>query len=138
MIAVHVYYIGTLNHAYQSGDLRQGMWAQLCTAEGETVFESDRSWKALHVSAWERTEVIAEGYDTQFRESIDAALLPIGWDNVGFDDSAWIPATEFRQDDHVLEAQRTAPLSFYVQRPAYMEMRNGVLFCDMGKKSPEP
>jgi len=134
VIAVHVYYIGTLNHAYQSGELRQGMWAQLCTAEGELVLESDRSWKALHVTAWERTEVIAKDYDTQFRESIDAARLPFGWENTGFDDSAWSPAVEFEQDDHVLEAQRTAPLSFYVQQPAYMEMRNGVLFCDMGEE----
>ena len=134
VIAVHVYYIGTINHAYQSGDLRQGMWAQLCTAEGEAVFESDRTWKAFHGSAWERTEVIAKGYDTQFRESIDAALLPFGWENTGFDDAAWEPASELFQDDHILEKQITAPLSFYFQRPANVEMRNGVLFCDMGEE----
>lgn len=82
VIAVHVYYIGTINHAYQSGDLRQGLWAELCTAEGEVVFESNRSWKALHPLAWERTKVTGEGYNVQFQESIDAAQLPFGWENI--------------------------------------------------------
>lgn len=134
VIAVHVYYIGTINHAYQSGDLRQGMWAQLCTAEEEVVLESDRSWRALHPLAWERTKVTGEGYNIQFQEHINAARLPFGWEDTGFDDSAWEPAAEFGQDDHVLEAQKTAPLSFAFQRPPYMEMRNGILFCDMGRE----
>lgn len=134
VIAVHVYYIGTINHAYQSGDLRQGLWAELCTAEGEVVFESNRSWKALHPLAWERTKVTGEGYNIQFQESIDAAQLPFGWENIDFDDSAWESAAEFKQDDHVLVEQLTAPLTFYFQRPSHMEMRNGILFCDMGKE----
>lgn len=134
VIAVHVYYIGTINHAYQSGDLRQGLWAQLCTAEEELILETDSSWKALHSMAWERTEVIGKGYDTQFLESIDASQLPFGWENAGFDDSAWESAAEFEQDEHILEEQLTSPLTFYFQRPANMEVRNGILFCDMGEE----
>ena len=132
VIAVHVYYIGTLSHAYQSGDLRQGLWAEVCNAEGKTVLESDGSWKGFHAQAWELTETI--GYDTQFRESIDAKLLPVGWENAGFDDSAWEPAAEFDRDDHILEPQLTRPLCFYFRRPAHMEMKDGILFCDMGEE----
>lgn len=134
VLAVHVYYMGAINRAYQSGDLRQGMWAQICTAEGEPVFETDASWRALHCLAWEPAEVIFPGYDVQFQEIIDGAKLPWGWEDVGFDDSGWDAAAEFAGDDHVLEEQTTLPLSYYFRQPARMEMRNGVLFCDMGEE----
>lgn len=134
VLALHVYYMGAINRAYQSGDLRQGMWAQICGVEGNPVICTDSSWKTLHCLAWEPTEVIARGYDVQFQESIDGAKFPWGWEDTDFDDSDWVTATEFSQDDHILEEQMTLPLSYYFKRPAHMEMRNGILFCDMGEE----
>lgn len=134
VLAVHVYYMGAINRAYQSGDLRQGLWAQLWGAKGEPVVETDASWKTLHCMAWEPTEVIAKGYNVQFQEIIDGAKLPWGWEDIGFDDSAWEAATEFPQDDHVLEEQITIPMSYYFKQPAHMEMKNGILYVDMGEE----
>ncbi len=134
VLAVHVYYMGVINRAYQSGDLRQGMWAQICMGKGEPVLETDASWRAMHCLAWEQTEVIYPGYDVQFQEIIDGAKLPWGWEDTGFDDSGWEAAAEFPGDDHVLEEQMTLPLSYCFRQPVHMEMRNGVLFCDMGEE----
>lgn len=134
VLAVHVYYMGVINRAYQSGDLRQGMWAQICTAQGKPVIETDASWKSLHCTAWEPAEVIFAGYNVQFQERIDGAKLPWGWEDRGFDDSGWEAATEFPGDDHILEEQMTLPLSYYFRRPVHMERRKGILFCDMGEE----
>lgn len=66
VLAVHVYYQGLVNRAYNSGDYRQGLITEV-RADGQVIV--DNCWK--YAEAGEYTFTRIEGYDTQFDEQID-------------------------------------------------------------------
>ena len=132
VLAAHVFYMGTVTRAWQSGDNRQGLWLRLTREDGSVLLESDRSFKALCAAAWREKGLL--GYETQFIEEVFGAEIPDGWKEVDFDDAAWLPACENSEDDHVLVDQLTPPVCVYEQKPALIERRGDVWFADMGRE----
>ena len=130
VIAAHVFYMGTLTRAWQSGDERQGLWLELTDENGAVRLETDRSARVFFPTAWKEKGTL--GYQTQFIEEVYGTEIPEGWKTNGFDDSAWAEACENPADDHVLVPQITPPVTVYEQKPATVERRGGVWFADMG------
>ena len=133
VVAVHVFYMGAVCRAWQSGDRRQGLWMKLTGGTGRTVFESDRTFRVLCSGAWGARGLL--GYGTQFIEDVDGAQIPAGWKESNFDDSAWQPACEHPGDDHILTESMIPPVCLYEQKPVHLERRNGVWFADMGRET---
>ena len=80
VLAVHVYYQGLVNRVWGSGDLRQGLIAELDVVlkDGSNVqIATDESWKVLTSKAYKGRRIT--GYKTQFLEDVDARLIPRGW-----------------------------------------------------------
>lgn len=117
VIAVQVYYQGLINRAYNSGDLRQGMIAELF-ADDQLLLASDDTWK--YTVARQYGDGFAEtvGYRTQFLEHIDSRLEDRGWREPAYDDSAWQTCQPAKDDDHHLVLQLTPPLAVYRRTPA--------------------
>ncbi len=130
VIAVHVFYMGTLTRAWQSDDERQGLWMELRDETGKVRGHSSRDCRVFFPTAWREKGLL--GYQTQFIEEVFAADIPEGWTLPDFDDTQWAHATETPLDDHVLLALPTRPVALYEQRPALVEKRGDTWFADMG------
>ncbi|WP_127588281.1 family 78 glycoside hydrolase catalytic domain [Paenibacillus koleovorans] len=119
VVAVHVYYQGLINRAYNSGDLRQGLIAEL-VADGEVLLGTDGTWK--YAAAEEFVSGGTVGYETQYLENIDARLVKRGWRDTAslYDDSNWQPCAEV-ESDHTLVLQPTPTLSVYEKLPVRVE-----------------
>lgn len=130
VLSAHVFYMGTLTRAWQSGDERQGLWFELTDETGGMRAQTDGSCRTLIPTAWREKGTL--GYQTQFIEDVYAAELPDGWKSADFDDSAWEYAAENPHDDHVLTDQITPPVEIYDQNPMLIERRGAVWFVDMG------
>ncbi|MEK8131870.1 family 78 glycoside hydrolase catalytic domain [Paenibacillus filicis] len=114
VIAVHVYYQGLLNRAWNSADYRQGLIAEL-TAGGRMIAVSDGTWKARRAEDNQPGDIF--GYDTQFTEHIDARKTERGWRELDFDDSSWSEAHVSKQTDYVFIEQPTPALTVYHKLP---------------------
>lgn len=129
VLAVHVYYQGLVNRAYDSGDYRQGMIAEMW-ADGRQIL--DEEWKYAEAQEYGFTGTIA--YDTQFDEVIDNRKKHAGWKEPGYDDSGWEQAAVREQDDHVLVLQRTPNVEREYRIPAAVqELEDGYLL-DFGEE----
>lgn len=117
VIAVHVYYQGLINRAYNSGDLRQGMIAELF-ADDQLLLASDDTWKYTVARQYGDGSAETVGYLTQFLEHIDSRLEDRGWRELAFDDSAWNTCYPAKNDDHHMALQSTPPLAVYRRTPA--------------------
>ncbi|NRF93391.1 alpha-L-rhamnosidase N-terminal domain-containing protein [Paenibacillus frigoriresistens] len=69
VISVHVYYQGLVNRAYNSGDYRQGLIAELTTGD-RVLVKTDETWRAKRAEGFQKGDTF--GYLTQFTEHIDA------------------------------------------------------------------
>ncbi|MBD2861877.1 family 78 glycoside hydrolase catalytic domain [Paenibacillus oceani] len=114
VIAVHVYYQGLICRAFNSGDYRQGLIAEL-DVQGRTVVKTDRTWKIETAREYASGGIV--GYDTQYLEHIDNRLKLTGWREPGYDDSGWRTPAEHGSDDHRLFAQPTPTVSVYEIQP---------------------
>ena len=130
VLAFHVFYMGTITRAWQSGDERQGLWMRLTDENGNLRAESSRECRVYYPDAWQERGLL--GYETQFIEEVYAERIPEGWKNVGFDDGAWEAACENPADDHVLIPQITPSVDVYEQKPVFIEKRGDIWFADMG------
>lgn len=130
ILAAHVFYMGTLTRAWQSGDERQGLWFELMDEAGEIRAESGAACRVCFPTAWKERGTL--GYETQFIEDVYGAEIPEGWKEIGFDDGAWEKACVNPDDDHVLTDQITPPVDVYDQKPASIEKRGDTWFADMG------
>ena len=130
ILAAHIFYMGTLTRAWQSGDERQGLWFELTDESGNLRARTGASCRVFFPTAWKEKGTL--GYQTQFIEDVYGAEIPDGWKNIGFDDSAWACASENPDDDHVLIDQITPPVEIYDQNPMLIEKRGDVWFVDMG------
>lgn len=117
VIAVHVYYQGLINRAYNSGDLRQGMIAELF-ADDRLLLASDSAWKYTVARQYGDGTAETVGYLTQFLEHIDSRLEARGWRELAYDDSAWKACHPAEDDDHRLALQPPPPLAVYRRTPA--------------------
>ena len=118
VIAVHCYYQGLINRVWNSGDLRQGLWASLYCGS-ERVLGTDASWK------YQRTREYGDGgligYKTQYLENIDARLQYKGWKLPEYDDSEWSSLCIKEEDDHQLFPQETEVVDCYEMAPVMAE-----------------
>ena len=130
VIAVHVFYMGQITRAWQSGDARQGLWLRLTGRDDEVILESDRGCRVLYPTAWRDRGLL--GLSTQYIEEVWGSEIPEGWKDPDFDDAAWADAAENPGDDHVLVDQPTPPVALYEERPALIERRGDLWFADMG------
>ena len=129
VLAVHVFYMGAITRAWQSGDERQGLWFRLRCGGGEPL-ESDRGCRVFYPTAWRDRGLL--GLDTQYIEEVWGDQIPENWAEPDFDDSTWSFAVENPGDDHVLVDSITPPVSLRLDRPARIERRGDVWFADMG------
>jgi hypothetical protein len=131
--AAQVYYQGLVNRVWNSGDNRAGFILRLdCTyADGtqETV-QTDDTWKCAPLLCYPSERTV--GYKTQFLEDIDLRAYPAGWEQPGFDDSAWgAPITQ--RQDHVFVRQVTLPLQHTRWEPVVKKsLGEGRYFYDFG------
>ena len=105
VIAVDTLYNGYINRAYNSGDNRMGMYAEV-VANGELLFNTDETWKYTFDKSFIETDVTF-GYQTQTAEYRDMRLYPHGWNSADYDDSHWKNAVIKEEDDHELVEQIT-------------------------------
>jgi len=129
VLAVHVYYQGLMNRSMNSGDLRQGLIAELL-ADQSVQAVTDESWKYARAREYIGEETI--GYDTQYLERIDSRLEHKGWEQPGYDDSGWEQAVT-AAPDHQLALQPTPVLSVYERRPqSVRKLSDGHYLIDFG------
>jgi alpha-L-rhamnosidase len=132
VIAIHVYYQGLINRVYNSGDLRQGMIAELWAGD-DLLLHSDKTWKYTRTERYGQGDTI--GYDTQYLENIDSRLDLPGWSKPEFDDESWLNCHEALQDDHDLVRQSTRPVDVYERKPeSIKELEQGRYIIDFGQE----
>ena len=130
VVAVHVYYQGLINRAYNSGDLRQGLIAELHTERG-LILATDRTWRYRTAEHYASGGIV--GYDTQFLENIDQRLAVPDWHTIGYDDRDWAHCAEKPDADYVLVRQDTPPVDVYRAEPRRIErIREGHYLLDFG------
>jgi len=132
-LAAHAYYHGVTTRAFNSGDNRSGfmLLLKLTFPDGSTKnITTDNTWKCFHEKAFSSSHMF--GYATQFNENIDMRLIPIGWREIGFDDSSWqMPLVE--RQDHQFVQQITPPLEHWRADPVVTkEKGKGNYFFDFG------
>ncbi|MDQ1913749.1 family 78 glycoside hydrolase catalytic domain [Paenibacillus sp. GD4] len=131
-VAVHVYYQGHVNRAYNSGDLRMGMIAELSTEQG-IVLASDPSWKYMIAGQYGTSGTI--GYHTQFLEDIDQRLCIRDWHMPDYSDTSWAFAAVKEDADYMLVPQPTPALDVYRKAPAsVIELEAGRYLIDFGQE----
>lgn len=132
---------GLLYHWYGSGQGRPlaapGVIAQISITHEDGTHESvitDGSWRVL-AGPW--LPAPKRNDEGDFVEHIDGGRVPIGWDEPGFDDATWAPAT-------VIGPHPTAPWTHLVsQEPRVVEepvmpvsvkrLKSGAVVADYGK-----
>lgn len=94
---------------------------------------SDESWKAFEGSqVFPNAGNIGGTYDAP-KEYIDARAYPFGWNDIGFDDSAWSFAVEQRAIRNLI-ASSTRNVGKYVVEPVEVVNKgNNVYFIDFGR-----
>lgn len=129
IIAVHVYYQGLVNRAYNSGDYRQGMIAELWT-DGVQLLDS--KWKCHTMEEYGYSKTI--GYDTQFDEIIDNRKKCLTWKAINFDDSDWNMAVVCKGDDHVLTPQPCDNVVTEERLPVQVQKLSNGYLLDFGEE----
>lgn len=129
VIAVHTLYQGLINRVWQSGDNRHGLILDLCI-DGEVVACSDETFKTKQHSAYR--ELGTTGYQTQFLEEYDSRADEVGFEQVGFDDSAWSNAELHQCADHVLVEQQSEMLVFEKISPVETRIDGNTVVFDFG------
>ena len=131
-IAVHVYYQGLLNRAYNSADYRQGLIAEIWAGD-RLLVKSDSTWKAIRGEDNLPGEVF--GYDTQFTEHVDARLSPGNWKAADYDDAGWPSAAVHPDAGYRFALQPTPTLSVYEKKPVQVtQLAPGRYLVDFGEE----
>jgi alpha-L-rhamnosidase len=131
VIAVHVYYQGLVNRAYNSGDYRQGLLAEV-VVDDQLVVKTDGTWKYGLAKEYLKKEE-PFGYFTQFPEHMDYRLSVPGWRNPDFNDMDWPFAETDATADYSLVLQPTPVLSVYELKPMQVKKLGlGHYFIDFG------
>lgn len=129
IIAVHVYYQGLINRAYNSGDYRQGMIADLYVDGVQCL---DNTWKYAEAPEYGSSRTI--GYETQYDEIIDNRVKKCGWKEADYDDSDWDVAAVCEQDDHVLILQPCENVQMEYRIPISIKKLEDGYLLDFGEE----
>lgn len=133
VIAVDTLYNGYINRAYNSGDNRMGMYAEV-VENGNLLFNTDETWKYSFDESFIDTDV-TYGYDTQTAEYRDMRLYPHGWNSADFDDSQWSFAVIKEDDDHECVEQITPNVeSKIVVAEKVQKLADNHYILDFGKE----
>ncbi len=133
VIAVDTLYNGYINRAYNSGDNRIGMYAEV-VANGDLLFNTDETWKYTFDKSFIETD-ITYGYKTQTAEYRDMSLYPHGWNSAEYDDSSWNFAVIKADDDHELAEQITPNVESKIIIAEKVEkLTDNHFILDMGKE----
>ena len=120
IIAVHVYYHGEITRAYDSGDNRQGMIADLFI-------------DGVYHIAKEYSGVLTGPHKTQYLENIDFRKKEYGWKNLNFPEEEYQAAIENRKDDHIFTDEPAKCVSVYYLPPQkVIPIGKGQWFIDFG------
>lgn len=120
-ITVDLYYHGLICRAYNSGDNRISMAAELLI-NNNCVLCTDESWECAEFSAYDRAAGVI-GYDTQFKENFDNRRGFV------FEPCAVIDA------DYTFAPAPTASVTRYYKTPKIMKtLEDGSVFCDFGEE----
>lgn len=129
IIAVHAFYHGRVNRAFQSGDGRFALTGNIASSDGKN---EDLLWKYQITDAYSG-EVI--GYDTQFLENFDSRKWKEDWKEYYYADNTWAQMIKAEWADYHLFPQPTELLSVYECDPAIVEWKNSTTcFVDAGKE----
>lgn len=112
--------VGALN--YTTEDKRFLFQMRVVYEDGTSeTLQSDRTWKALGGDSIYRDLGNAGhgSYHYAPREGIDARRYPFGWNDRGFDDGTWEPATEKQRIDN-LQASATANTQRHLIEPKHI------------------
>lgn len=130
IIAVHVYYHGEITRAYDSGDNRQGMIADLFI-DGVYYCGTDKTW-VYHI-AKEYSGVLTGPHKTQYLENIDFRKKEYGWKDLNFPEEEYQAAIENRKDDHIFTDEPAKCVSVYYLPPQkVISIGKGQWFIDFG------
>ena len=121
-LLVHTYYQGLCNRYYCSGDLRQGLWAEI-SRDGENVCVTDETFEYAYDLRFGPAGTI--GYETQYVENIDATKNEL----------VWKPARRKQYDDYKLQEQLSETCEVWEAYPACVTRLadNDILF-DFGEE----
>lgn len=118
-IEAEVYYQGLINRAYNSGDRRIGLIAEI-TADGKPIEKTDETWECAVLRAYLPSHTV--GYDTCFVENYNSRISP-----------KLTKKAVCKQTDHIFSEKPVHPLQVYSKEPLHKEtLTNGALFMDFG------
>ena len=119
-ILADVYYQGVINRAYNSGDRRMGMIAELFS-EKKVLLATDGSWESAAVPAYTVTHEI--GHHTMFAENFDSRVKPLPWES----------CVE-KEVDYAFYPKPVKTLQVYPKAPVSEEALENGFFYDFGQE----
>lgn len=129
-VAVHLYYQGLRNRAWNSGDNRIGLWVSIRKGSKEIAC-CDEAWEYTLCQAYSGQPT---GYDTQFLENFDSRLWPEGWERPDFDHSGWGHLVPAAWHSPLLESRPIHPLAEYPLPPCSQTPIPGGVLLDFGRE----
>ena len=129
-VALHLYYQGLVNRAWNSGDGRFALFAAFYQ-DGVQVARCGGDWRCRICSAYSGAPT---GYDTQFLEDFDSRLWPEGWNAPDYDESGWGNLTEAAWADYRPGGAPVAPLQREKRLPVRRTLVPGGLLLDFGRE----
>lgn len=120
-LCAHVYYQGLINRAYQSGDRRMGLIAELYSGN-KCLLSTDTTWESRLLTGYTWDHII--GYDTMFSENFDSRVKPEDWE----------PCCEMLSD-YQFSPEPAVPLQVYEKLPVQTEtLPDGGILYDFGEE----
>lgn len=132
VLAVHLYYYGTVNRVCNSVDFRCALAVELTTKQGESI---PLAFQAQICQAYSGGIL---GYQTAFLENFDNRLYPRGWDCISYhagESTGWETMQPAKWADYELYEMPVEQLVHKKVIPAVCEKRaDGSIFIDAGKE----
>lgn len=122
-LRIHTYYQGLCNRIFDSGDLRQGLWARVFK-DGEIILATDESFEYAYDKRF-LEDAHTLGYETQYVENIDANKSEF----------VWQPAVLKKYVDYVMQPQISETCIQWDAYPAKItKLADDVYLFDFGKE----
>ncbi|MBQ3075042.1 MAG: family 78 glycoside hydrolase catalytic domain [Clostridia bacterium] len=119
-ILADVYYQGFINRAYNSGDRRIGLIAEIFDDSG-VLLSTDEAWECSAVRAYSITHVLA--HNTMVAENFDSRIKPDPWENCAV-----------KEADYTFSPKPATLLQVYEKAPATEEKLQNGIFYDFGQE----